>query len=714
MEKIVQDALGNSKSEKGRTDRTKASPSASRPNPITELYNGKEAEDLRKVKPSTSAELGQQVSSSQYLPRSKIPDQSSAEYDEWNKTHKWTTAVGGLLDSSDVPLRRVEPLREMQVSHLAHGLDRVLFNPGVHWLRDPRTGIYNFEPKIRDLYDVDLFDYAALPSYLTSSIDPELAKIANKRRKKFSGSTSSLTGLLSHIYFCVSANKQPELKGFSEGFAKQPKGFSFGARLPASVILRRFEETEENGSVHVRYAVDNDKSASGEGENSNYVLTQLGKSVEKLLTSRLEEYEKYLRVNSHELTEQERTRKEAYYYSETDQFLMRSQLDCCDERLPRRTFDLKTRAVIAVRQDRANWVESSGYMIRHTNGVFESFEREMWDMTRSAFLKYFFQARIGNMDGILVAYHSTATMYGFQYVPLEDIAQKLFSSEEMGEQAFLLSVGMLERILESITRIYSHDSLRVTFDTQLGDDPKLLIFVQTEGGEANETDQNDRLMQFDVQVDRYLSDSLVKGPIDFNAPKGHGIDASSEDEISRRRRAKLPPLKWNIEYSIQPRSDLSMEVTQANLAKVRSRQALVAPLIMPNVRAINERERQREKALSQNQDALARYLRERETGVAIGMPPAPGQVPAGFYAQELSLDSETSASNGIHVVSVDDGDTAAAQANLDEEIAQPTSQRWTQQTERVERLRQLSRLGKQDKETQDKVDTFQMYERKGE
>lgn len=71
--------------------------------------------------------------------------------------------------------------------------------------------------------------------------------------------------------------------------------------------------------------------------------------------------------------------------------MMRSQLDCQDPRLPRQTFDLKTRAVVAVRSDRANWVEASGYQIRHSHGLMESFEREYFDMIRAAFLKYSFQ-----------------------------------------------------------------------------------------------------------------------------------------------------------------------------------------------------------------------------------------------------------------------------------------------------------------------------------
>ena len=44
--------------------------------------------------------------------------------------------------------------------------------------------------------------------------------------------------------------------------------------------------------------------------------------------------------------------------------------------------------------------------------------RRFYDMTRSAFLKYSMQVRIGNMDGIFVAYHNTARIFGFQYISL--------------------------------------------------------------------------------------------------------------------------------------------------------------------------------------------------------------------------------------------------------------------------------------------------------
>ncbi len=74
---------------------------------------------------------------------------------------------------------------------------------------------------------------------------------------------------------------------------------------------------------------------------------------------------------------------------QSDKFALRSQLDCFDSRLPGTgVFDLKTRAVIAIRHDLLNFEESSGYQIRFDQGLIESFEREYYDLIRSAFLKY--------------------------------------------------------------------------------------------------------------------------------------------------------------------------------------------------------------------------------------------------------------------------------------------------------------------------------------
>lgn len=87
----------------------------------------------------------------------------------------------------------------------------------------------------------------------------------------------------------------------------------------------------------------------------------------------------------------------------------------------------------------------------------------MQDLIRSAFLKYQFQARIGGMDGIFVAYHSTARFFGFQYLPISVMDEALFGTHETGEQVFRLALGTLERVLEEAIKCYPEQSVNVTW-----------------------------------------------------------------------------------------------------------------------------------------------------------------------------------------------------------------------------------------------------------
>ena len=71
----------------------------------------------------------------------------------------------------------------------------------------------------------------------------------------------------------------------------------------------------------------------------------------------------------------------------------------------------------------------------------------MQDLIRSAFLKYSFQARIGAMDGCLIAYHSTARFFGFQYTPISEMEEAVYGDARLGDFIFKHSVGFLEKIL---------------------------------------------------------------------------------------------------------------------------------------------------------------------------------------------------------------------------------------------------------------------------
>lgn len=213
-----------------------------------------------------------------------------------------------------------------------------------------------------------------------------------------------------------------------------------------------------------------------------------------------------------------------------------------------------------------------------------------------------------------------------------------------------------------------------------------------------------KLLQLDIQVDRYLGEDLVRGPVDFSLPNGYRINLATEDEITRRKRASLPPLDWSLEYSITPRSDLSAEATSENLQKIMSRKEGLAPLILPNLEALNEREKLRELELSVNETALQKFFEDRKSGAAVGMPAAPGQVSTGEH-QAVSSDTGD--------VKTVDANQEDAQTEVSAEVA-PSSQKWKRQTNAIERLRELARLGKQDKDRDALTDLMQIYERRGD
>ncbi|KAJ2778627.1 hypothetical protein GGI15_004127 [Coemansia interrupta] len=378
------------------------------------------------------------------------------------QTNKWYRILPDSVDFVQVGNSHIK-----RVPRLQHGLERVLFSPGVHCLEDPHSGVYNFDPYIRNITQPEEFDYDKLTPYITSSKDETLMGYARKCRKQFVGSTSSMTHALSHLYFAISGGKQPDVSSLSMAYADMPTNFTRGMRYPASIALRYHDGV---------YGIDADKSF----DVKDSILSILGKSLEKLLTSSPKEFETYKKQNSWKVKD---IQEENYHYVQFDEFVLRSQLDCRDDRLPRKTFDLKTRGTLAVRMDLENYEVSKGYQIHTLKGRLQSFEREYYDMARSAFLKYNFQTRIGNMDGIFVAYHNTARMFGFQYIPRQEMDNVVFGNEATGTKMFRSILILLGKILRSITDQFPKKDIRVTFDSSFNSG-KLNIWVEMINDEA--------------------------------------------------------------------------------------------------------------------------------------------------------------------------------------------------------------------------------------
>jgi len=218
------------------------------------------------------------------------------------------------------------------------------------------------------------------------------------------------------------------------------------------------------------------------------------------------------------LTEEETQTDEEIDLKQGSSLLMRSQLDGVDPRLPGNgSFDIKTRSTIAIRMDMEN-VEVSlpaislllllsldqiaepdvflffvfvspgrtslpsslpsrssrvlrkgtiryvpicfpQVQVRLTRLLPSRFPfrlRHVADLSLCRFLFFFLslQCRIGGMDGIFVAYHTTSVMHGFQYIPVDEMDEVLFGSTTMGDQNFALSVEILEKVFEMATTLY--------------------------------------------------------------------------------------------------------------------------------------------------------------------------------------------------------------------------------------------------------------------
>ncbi|KAK2742993.1 hypothetical protein FQN55_007623 [Onygenales sp. PD_40] len=371
----------------------------------------------------------------------------------------------GVVKSSDMPLTPLETAGA-PVPGLSYGLERVLFNPGVYQLQDLRTGVYNFDPYLGSIMPVHEFDFTALNDYITSSRDETLHDLAVKLGKKYVGSSSSMTSVLSHFHYLLSSWRAPNTSMLSQGFPEAAKNFTKLTRSPAVVFLRH-----KNGV----YAIDADK----EFDTAN-ILMNLGKSMEKLLTVPTEEFERY-RKSSIDKLSQDSVAPETYHYTTCGDFLMRAQLDAHDPRLPGTgMFDLKTRAVCSIRMNVRRHDRGLGYQIKDRFGEYESFEREYYDMIRAAFLKYSLQVRIGRMDGIFVAYHNVERIFGFQYVPLSELDLSLHGQTDtaLGDTEFQLSVSLWNKILEKATNQFPNQSLRFHFDTRETQTAMMYIFAE--------------------------------------------------------------------------------------------------------------------------------------------------------------------------------------------------------------------------------------------
>eukprot|EP00471_Norrisiella_sphaerica_P010733 CAMPEP_0184504150 /NCGR_PEP_ID=MMETSP0113_2-20130426/52309_1 /TAXON_ID=91329 /ORGANISM="Norrisiella sphaerica, Strain BC52" /LENGTH=1028 /DNA_ID=CAMNT_0026893769 /DNA_START=540 /DNA_END=3627 /DNA_ORIENTATION=- len=312
-----------------------------------------------------------------------------------------------------------------------------------------------------------------ITDFTPSSRDKALEELARKHNCQVMASTSSIGNLLIHLHFAFCGKYPAGIKHFSPIFQALPGRFTRTLRSSTQVIMRNRGDG--------LWGLDS-TPATSEGN----VLMELGKSFEQMLVSNEDEWRGMLKAT--EGAPYTDTPDDVFRYTKFQALMLRSQLDTAkfeveeeadkEEQISNddttqqnkrkvKVFDIKTRAINPIRMDVKNYELFDQFRVKSLLGAFKSFEREWYDMVRSTFLKYNFQCRIGSMDGVIIAFHNTRSVLGYQYVPLSLIDYFLYGNSEIAEQMFSTGIQSLDNILPQIaTEFKDQEAILVTFETE--------------------------------------------------------------------------------------------------------------------------------------------------------------------------------------------------------------------------------------------------------
>ena len=298
-----------------------------------------------------------------------------------------------------------------------------------------------------------------ISGFIPPSGDETLKNTAFENSLTYYASTSSITQILQILQLSFVPTWRLNTTHFSPAFKFHTNKFTNSIKNVYSIDLNYDPKLNT-------YGIDNG------GLSKSTVLTDIGQSLEKFLTTTPLEYQKYL-TNSLDQTTNS-VNNLSYHYAISNGILLRAQLDCVNSDLPKKSFDLKTRAVAALRFT-LDVGYSKRYKIKQEKGYFESFEREDYDLLRTALLKYCLQSRIGNMDGILVAYHNTFNIFGFQYFSQDKLDEWIYGNSQAAKVCFNLSLKMFKLILDESISLFPKQSIKIYYVKAAGQETHFAI-----------------------------------------------------------------------------------------------------------------------------------------------------------------------------------------------------------------------------------------------
>ncbi|EME32403.1 uncharacterized protein Gasu_04900 [Galdieria sulphuraria] len=408
------------------------------------------------------------ISQSNYGVESSISTSSSSEDDillqlDLNKLNKIGLSPWKVLDDFSQQLETVEAPNPEKTPRLAEPLRRVLQEDGVVRVEElqenTQEGLDLSSKEEGDVLDRSSFIVENFFKYIPASKDHKLQRLAKNFNLRYTGSTSSVVPVLSSIYHVLSRYRRTSIDGLSGDFRNSTTAFTRYMLKPVTIILY----PGGNGLYNIDKAEEKPPKVG--------VLSDIGHLLEKLFTQENMSVKKRIDFSSINIpnvqdsgSEERPYHNAEYRFAKFGNCLFRAQVDCYDPSTEK-FFDVKTRALAAIRYQIERYEDYLEKEITKTTGYEDSFERELYDMIRSVFIKYALQFRIGGMSGAFVSFHSIGKVSGYQYIPLEEIEKYVFGNEAWAGKSFCSSMKIFEDLLDNMTHCFpGEDPIRVTID----------------------------------------------------------------------------------------------------------------------------------------------------------------------------------------------------------------------------------------------------------
>lgn len=355
--------------------------------------------------------------------------------------------------------QKIELEQASKPPKLALDLELVVQNPGIYPLDSMKNLHKERLEYFHDLPQPEQIEFANLERFVNPAKDQNIKALVKKHNLKFASSTSGISPILSHIFYKLTNFKSPHFYNLSSAYSSEPLKFMMYQRKPASVILEKHKIAGVNKMPgYEYYSISQNKFFENRNEQ---ILMLMGKYMEKLFTTAPDEFEKrYVKAKlDKKIKFTDDDLNDYYNFIAYDKILLRSQIDCGgkDSKGNDIVYEIKTRACAPIRYDLDNYQDYLDYEVTNLLGKHSSYEREFYDLIRGAFLKYFFQLKIGGMDGAFISFHNTRKIFGFEYITLKDMQRRIFGNSNFSDVVFKAGLKLLEEVLEHILKDFPDD-----------------------------------------------------------------------------------------------------------------------------------------------------------------------------------------------------------------------------------------------------------------